>query len=62
MIKSKIRIFNQEINLKNNNFLLYKMIGSKKVQTGKFKREEAEVDLIKKKKEKLMFYPIIMTF
>jgi hypothetical protein len=31
------------------------MIDSKKVQIGKLKREEAEVDLIKKKKEKLMF-------
>jgi hypothetical protein len=62
LIESKIRIFNQEINLKNNNLLLYKMIVSKKVQTGKFKREEVEADLIKKKKEKLMFYQIIMTF
>ena len=52
---NKIRIFNQEINIKNNNFLLFKMIDSKKVQIGKLKREEAEVDLIKKKKEKLMF-------
>lgn len=52
---NKIRIFSQEINIKNNNFLLFKMIDSKKVQIGKLKREEAEVDLIKKKKEKLMF-------
>lgn len=55
LTENKIRIFNQEINIKNNNFLLFKMIDSKKVQIGKLKREEAVVDLIKKKKEKLMF-------